>query len=130
MIEVQLRPGAPGCLTVPLGCLTLGLVPLLMRMNQRHFAWRMDEQGIETRGGKLIGWSEFTSIKRVRSGRGMPGQGEALGCLLRRVHSGIAKRPSVGTDLAGKKRARGQRVHAGACAAAPSSSSAVARVPD
>jgi hypothetical protein len=73
MIEVQLRPGVPGCVTMPLGCLTLGLVPLLMRWGERHFARRMDQLGVETRAGKTIAWSEFTSIKRaqgiVRPGR-------------------------------------------------------------
>jgi hypothetical protein len=28
MIEVRLRPGVPGCVTVPLAIMTLGLVPL------------------------------------------------------------------------------------------------------
>jgi hypothetical protein len=37
VIEVQLRPGVSGCVTVPLGCLTLGLVPLLMRQGEKHF---------------------------------------------------------------------------------------------
>jgi hypothetical protein len=61
---------------MPLGCLTLGLVPLLMRRNQGHFVRRMDEQGVETRSGKRIAWSEFTKITRVRGGSGMPGQGK------------------------------------------------------
>jgi hypothetical protein len=75
MIEVALRPGVPGCVTMPLGCLTLGLVPFLMRRNEGHFARRMDELGVETRSGKRIAWSEFSSIKRVKGGSGMPGQG-------------------------------------------------------
>jgi hypothetical protein len=66
MIEVQLRPGVPGCVTMPLGCLSLGLIPLLMRWGERHFARRMDQVGVETRSGKKIAWSEFTSIKRAQ----------------------------------------------------------------
>ena len=66
MIEVQLRPGVPGWVMMPLGCLTLGLVPLLTRWGERRFARRMDESGVETRSGKRIAWSEFTSIKRAQ----------------------------------------------------------------
>jgi hypothetical protein len=64
MIEVQLRPSVPGCVTMPLGCLSLGLVPLLTVWGERHFVRRMDQLGLVTRGGKRIAWSEFTSIKR------------------------------------------------------------------
>lgn len=66
MIEIQLRPGVPGCVTVLLGCLSLGLVPLMMRWNERHFARRMDQSGVETRSGKRIAWSEFTRIRRAQ----------------------------------------------------------------
>ncbi len=66
MIEVQLRPGVPGCVTIPLGCLTLGLFPLLRGWGERHFARRMGQWGVETRSGKRVAWSEFTSIKRAR----------------------------------------------------------------
>jgi len=66
MIEVQLRPGVPGWVTMPLGCLTLGLVPFLTRWGERHFARRMDQFGVETRAGKRIAWSEVTSIKRAQ----------------------------------------------------------------
>lgn len=66
MIEVELRPGVPGCVTTSLGCLTLGLVPVMMRWNERHFARRMDQFGVETRSGKRIAWSEFTRIRRAQ----------------------------------------------------------------
>lgn len=73
MIEVQLRPEVPGCLTLLLAGLSLGLVPILMRWNERHFARRMDEDGVTTRGGRRIAWSEVTAIRRaqgiVRPGR-------------------------------------------------------------
>ena len=51
MIDVQLRPGVHGCITVPLGCLTLGLMPLLEHLGERHFIRQMDEQGVVTQGG-------------------------------------------------------------------------------
>jgi hypothetical protein len=70
MIEVQLRPGVHGCVTMPLGCLSLGLVPFLMRRGEGHFIRRMDDEGVETRAGKRIAWSEFTRIQRVRSTMG------------------------------------------------------------
>jgi hypothetical protein len=73
MVEVQLRPGAPGCLRYPVSVLTLGLYPLMARLAERKFIRRMDEQGVETRGGQRIAWNEFTRIRRVRSGYGTPG---------------------------------------------------------
>lgn len=72
-LEVELRPGVPGCITLPLALMSLGAIPLLMRWNERRFVRRMDEQGVETRGGKRIAWQEFTRIERaqtsIRSGR-------------------------------------------------------------
>ena len=67
MIEVELRPGVPGCVTLPLALLSLGAIPLLMRWNERRFVRRMDEHGVETRGGKRIAWQEFTRIERAQS---------------------------------------------------------------
>jgi hypothetical protein len=66
-IDVERRFGFRGCIMVALGCLTLGLVPLLVLFAQRHFARRLDEFGIETRSGRRIAWNEFTSIKRAQS---------------------------------------------------------------
>jgi hypothetical protein len=70
MIDVQLRPGVSGCITVPLGCLTLGLMPLLQHMGERHFIRQMDEEGVVTRGGTRIAWSEFKHVRRVISRMG------------------------------------------------------------
>jgi hypothetical protein len=70
MIEVQLRPGVSGCVTVPLGCMTLGLFPLLRKMGERHFIRRMDDEGVETRGGTRIAWGEFRHLQRVVSRMG------------------------------------------------------------
>jgi hypothetical protein len=67
MVEVELRPGVPGCVTLPLALMSLGTIPLLMRWNERRFVRRMDEQGVETRGGKQIAWQEFTRIERAQS---------------------------------------------------------------
>src|SRR4051812_12816844 len=75
VIEVQLRPGVHGCVTVPLGCMSLGLVPLLMRYGEGHFIRRMDEAGVETRNGKRYAWSEFGRIERVRSRMGSGSSG-------------------------------------------------------
>ena len=67
MIEVQLRPGVSGCVSVPLGCLTLGLMPLLVRQGEGHFIRRMDDAGVETRNGKRYAWGDFGRAERVRS---------------------------------------------------------------
>ena len=65
MIEVRLRPGVPGCITIPLAIMTLGLVPLLMRRGERHFIARMDAEGFETRGGTRIAWNEVERVQRT-----------------------------------------------------------------
>src|SRR5262245_18448430 len=75
VIEVQLRPGVHGCVSVPLGCLTLGLMPLLARQGEGHFIRRMDEAGVETRNGKRFAWSEFGRIERVKSRMGNASSG-------------------------------------------------------
>jgi hypothetical protein len=72
MIEVQMRRGVAGCIWYPLGCLTLGLVPLIARWGQRGFARRMNEQGIETRGGKWVPWAQITGIRRAQTRVGGP----------------------------------------------------------
>ena len=76
MIDVQLRPGVHGCISAPLGCLTLGLMPLLRRLGERHFIRTMDEQGVVTRGGARYAWDEFRSVRRVVS---RLGSGSAAG---------------------------------------------------
>ncbi|MBX6374666.1 MAG: hypothetical protein IRZ13_10590 [Acetobacteraceae bacterium] len=64
-MDVQLRPPMHGCLIAIISLMTLGVYPLLRRFLERHFIRRMDDTGIETRGGKRIPWSEFTRIQRV-----------------------------------------------------------------
>ncbi len=80
MIEVQLRPGVPGCVTMPLGCLSLGLVPLLTRWGEGHFARHMDERGVETaRANGLPGASlRLSSGRRDRWDRTTRLAGERL----------------------------------------------------
>jgi len=64
-VEVRLRPGVPGCVTVPLAILTLGLLPLLMRMGEKHFLARVDSRGFESRGGTRVAWGELQRVERV-----------------------------------------------------------------
>jgi hypothetical protein len=73
VIEVELRPGVHGCVSVPLGCLTLGLVPLLTRQGEGHFIRRMDEAGIETRNGRRLAWGEIGRAQRTTSRIGAGG---------------------------------------------------------
>jgi hypothetical protein len=61
-MEVKLRPSVNGCLMALLAVMTLGMSPLLMRIGERHFIRRMNDDGIETRSGKRIAWGEFTCI--------------------------------------------------------------------
>ena len=65
MVEVKLRPGVHGCITWPLAIATLGVVPLLMRMGEKHFIARMDDDGFETRGGMRVAWNEVERVQRL-----------------------------------------------------------------
>ena len=69
-MEVTLRPAPMGCLRLMLGIMSLGLIPLLLRMRERHFIWRMDDAGFETRGGRRIAWTEVTAVRRVQGRMG------------------------------------------------------------
>jgi len=64
-MEVKLRPPFHGCLIAILIVITWGIYPLLRRLGERHFIRRMDDEGVETRSGKRVAWSEFTQIRRV-----------------------------------------------------------------
>lgn len=64
-MEVELKPGVPGCVFLPLAVISLGLVPLAMRLGERHFIARMDDDGFVTRGGTRIAWREVTGVQRV-----------------------------------------------------------------
>jgi len=64
-MEVDLRPGVHGCIYWPLAVMSLGLIPLVMRMGERHFIARMDEHGFETRGGARYAWSDIARVQRT-----------------------------------------------------------------
>jgi hypothetical protein len=63
-MEVKLIP-VSGCIQVFLGVFTLGVAPLAIVMQERRWPKNVDEQGLETRGGKRIAWGEFTRIVKV-----------------------------------------------------------------
>jgi len=65
-MDVKIIP-ISGCLQVVLAVLTLGVAPLAQWIVQRGWPKTLDEQGLVTRGGKRIAWSEFTKIVRVRT---------------------------------------------------------------
>jgi hypothetical protein len=44
------------------------MIPLLMMNVERHFIRYMEPWGVTTRGGKKIGWNEFTRVTRARGG--------------------------------------------------------------
>ncbi len=54
-----------GCLMWGLGILTLGIAPLFIKQQQRSWPAYLDDEGVTTRGGKRIAWSEFTRVVRV-----------------------------------------------------------------
>jgi hypothetical protein len=59
-------------MTVFLAVFTLGVAPLGQWINERSWPKQVDDQGLLTRGGTRIAWSEFTRavkvITRVNSG--------------------------------------------------------------
>jgi hypothetical protein len=63
-VEVKIIP-LSGCMQVVLGVFTLGVAPLAEWITQRSWPRRVDEEGLETRGGKRITWAEFTRATRV-----------------------------------------------------------------
>lgn len=63
-MDVRIIP-LNGCLWVALAVLTLGVAPLAIWLAERSWPRRLDEAGLETRGGRRILWSEFTRIRRV-----------------------------------------------------------------
>ena len=69
-MEVRLLPRPVGCLWIPLQIMTLGLVTLLLRSAEGKFPRRMDEQGVETRGGKRIGWTDVVTVQKLRHAMG------------------------------------------------------------
>lgn len=65
-MEAKLLPRPMGCIWLPLQILTLGVLTLLLRSAEGKFVRRMDDEGLETRGGKRIVWSEIRSTQPIR----------------------------------------------------------------
>jgi hypothetical protein len=63
-MEVRVIPQS-GCMNIVLGVFTLGIAPLAIKMKERSWPKIVDEQGLETRGGKRIAWNEFTKFEKV-----------------------------------------------------------------
>lgn len=65
-MEARLLPRPMGCIWLPLQIMTLGMLTLLLRHAEGKFVRRMDGQGLETRRGKRIPWSEIRSTQPMR----------------------------------------------------------------
>jgi hypothetical protein len=63
-MEVKVIPMS-GCMMLILGVFTLGVAPIGIKLNERNWPKLLDEQGLVTRGGKRIEWSEFTKFQKV-----------------------------------------------------------------
>ncbi len=64
-MELKLRPIRRVWLLVLGSVLTLGLLPLFRAWRRRRQIWRMEDRGFQTRGGKLIAWTQVTGVRRV-----------------------------------------------------------------
>jgi len=65
-MDVKIIP-LSGCLQVVLAVLTLGVASLAKFIQEKSWPKRVDDQGLTTRGGKQIAWSEFTKMKLVNT---------------------------------------------------------------
>ncbi len=63
-MEIKIKP-LSGCMRIFLGVMTLGVAPLLARLNERNWPQAVDDQGLITRGGARIGWQDFTKVTKV-----------------------------------------------------------------
>jgi hypothetical protein len=63
-MKVEIKP-LSGCMKITLGVLTLGVFPLFYWLNLRNWPKLVDEQGLVTRKGTRIEWSQFTKFKKV-----------------------------------------------------------------
>lgn len=68
-MDVQIKPMSKLVMFI-LGVFTLGTAPLAIKMTERKWPKRLDEDGLVTRAGKRIRWDEFTKTVKVvtRSG--------------------------------------------------------------
>lgn len=63
-MEVRVLPMS-GCMMLFLGVFTLGIAPITIKLKERNWPKRVDEQGLLTRGGKFIAWNEFSKVEKV-----------------------------------------------------------------
>ena len=54
-----------GCSQILLSILTLGVAPLSIWLNERNWPRFMDEQGLITRGGQRMDWTDFNKITKI-----------------------------------------------------------------
>lgn len=65
-MDVQLTPRPFGCFIVFLGLISFWIIPLMLRSREGVFPKRLDDEGIMTRAGKRIPWSDLKSVKHLR----------------------------------------------------------------
>lgn len=63
-MDIQVKP-LPGCNSVFLGVLSLGIAPLIIKIQERRWPASVDEQGLTTKSGKQIAWQDFTKAVKV-----------------------------------------------------------------
>lgn len=65
MLEVR-TVEKKGCLMTTASVLSLGVLPLLMRMHYNQLPATLTEDGMVLRNGRHIRWSDFTRVKGTR----------------------------------------------------------------
>jgi hypothetical protein len=72
-MDVQLTPRPFGCLIIFLGLTSFWIIPLVIRKQEAAYAKRLDDEGIITKGGKRISWSDLKQVKHTRYKMGATG---------------------------------------------------------
>jgi hypothetical protein len=72
-MDVQLTPRPFGCLIIFLGLISFWIIPLIIRSQEAAYAKRLDDEGITTKGGKRISWSDLKQAKHTRYKMGATG---------------------------------------------------------
>ncbi len=68
-MDVKIKP-LSCCMKVTLGVLTLGLMPLFLWLNSRHWPKHVDEKGLVTYNDTQVDWNAFTKITKVITRQG------------------------------------------------------------
>jgi hypothetical protein len=65
-MDIELYPRPVGCLIIFLGLISFWIIPLMIRSRESVFPKQLSEEGIVTRAGKKVAWSELKKVQHLR----------------------------------------------------------------